>query len=297
MDKKRIILIMFAFFNLLFILFLAITSRKKPITNIDLNNISIYSIAYICFGVVLICLGSIRLKKALLISKTPTSHICDLTKGSVVEINGKVVPLNQELLKSPITYTPCVYYKLDIKEPSDRGKSNTIFSDAKYQNFFLEDDTGRVLVDPYGAEVDVTPNVFLQETGVIPDFKKINELENYFKNYNGTPSNKIDIASFGLREAGQNKGPLSNFLVRRYYYEYVIKPSQQLYVIGTAEDNPYAKKGSAQKSNEDIIIQKGNNTYVISTRSEKELLNELYFNAIMFIAGGVVILTTGIFWL
>ncbi|HAE37488.1 MAG TPA: hypothetical protein DCG57_02480 [Candidatus Riflebacteria bacterium] len=110
-------------------------------------------------------------KKLIDIIATPTSKIGTLlnakkNSGNIVEVKGKLVT-DADLLKSPFANRDCVYYhaveKDKVREvsqpPGSRSKSTTIYysvsSDMKSdRQFFIEDNTGRIAIDPEGAEVD-----------------------------------------------------------------------------------------------------------------------------------------------
>ena len=61
-----------------------------------------------------------------------------------VEVNGNVVAA-AEALTEPIDEIECVYYKLIISE-WERGDWKIIHFERKSESFFLNDDTGSVLI-------------------------------------------------------------------------------------------------------------------------------------------------------
>lgn len=91
----------------------------------------------------------VRLKRQ--IENTPTSRVRSIAMG-MVEVKGQA--LRQYALISPMSHTPCVYYRLT---KSRRGKNNQwqVVSVKSSDNvpFLLEDETGRVEVDPTGCRV------------------------------------------------------------------------------------------------------------------------------------------------
>lgn len=109
-------------------------------------------------------------KKIINIIATPTSKIGSLLNakkntGKIVEVKGKLVA-DEEPLKSPFASRDCVYYhsveKDKVREIS-RGSRNSkqtrvylsVSSDVKSDTkFYIEDNSGRILIDPEGAEVD-----------------------------------------------------------------------------------------------------------------------------------------------
>jgi hypothetical protein len=86
---------------------------------------------------------------------TPRIPIRSVPMG-FVHIRGKAE--SGEVLASPISHTPCCFYKVVIDEWRSQGKSKTwvnICTDMNGYRFHLADDTGRVLIDAHAAEYDL----------------------------------------------------------------------------------------------------------------------------------------------
>jgi len=111
-------------------------------------------------------------KKLKDITGTQTSLIGSLLRssrstGRIVEVKGKLVA-NSEVLKSYFTESDCVFFHAVEKDKvrevyksksSDLTNSSRIYysisTDKKSEHtFYLEDSTGKILIDPEGAEVD-----------------------------------------------------------------------------------------------------------------------------------------------
>ncbi|WP_225071188.1 E3 ubiquitin ligase family protein [Desulfuromonas sp. CSMB_57] len=92
----------------------------------------------------------LRLKRR--IENTPTSKTRSLAMG-LVEVQGRAV--RKYALVAPMTQMPCVYYRLR-KYRRDRNNRWVLSSasDSGHVPFYLEDDTGRVKVDPRRATVN-----------------------------------------------------------------------------------------------------------------------------------------------
>lgn len=91
----------------------------------------------------------LRMKRQ--IENTPTSRVRSVAMG-MVEVKGKAV--RQYSLISPMTHTPCVYYRLTKyrREKNNQWKVSSVSSSDNVP-FLLEDDTGRVEIDPAGCRV------------------------------------------------------------------------------------------------------------------------------------------------
>jgi hypothetical protein len=73
-----------------------------------------------------------------------------------VRIHGKAK--GDQLVKSPISHTPCCFYIAEIEKWEKRQESGTwshYGAEADGVRFYLEDATGRVLVNPHGAEYEL----------------------------------------------------------------------------------------------------------------------------------------------
>ena len=226
----------------------------------------IKSVAGFFVGAGLFYQGFKWLNKKRTIENTPTSKIRSLAMGPV-EIYGKVQAANP-LIKAPFSGKDCVYYLftaeklVQTKNSSKwvlvkRGEGNTYF--------YMQDETGFVLVDPKGAECDLPIG-----------FEFIT---------NGTNGLKPDAVST-LSSNGVGAKNFLGFSERMRYREYVVIPDQNLYIMGTAGDNPFVEEGTAQTNAADIMIHKGENMYHISDKSEKEVLKKLKWKVIGGIFGG-----------
>ena len=91
----------------------------------------------------------LRIKRK--IENTPTSRIRSVAMG-MVEIKGRA--LRKYALVTPMSHTPCVYYRLTRyrKDKNNRWQAIGVTS-SDNASFFLEDDTGRIEINPAGARV------------------------------------------------------------------------------------------------------------------------------------------------
>lgn len=85
------------------------------------------------------------------IENIPTSKLRSMAMG-LVELNGRAV--RRYALVSPMSHTPCVWYRLSKFRTEENGTRRSLgSSDSGPLPFFLDDGTGRVLVLPEGANV------------------------------------------------------------------------------------------------------------------------------------------------
>ncbi len=233
-----------------------------------------YSVFGFFAGIFLFIKGFQWLKQKRMIENTPTSKIRSIAMGPV-EVNGSVSASEQGILKGPFTGQDCVYYKYKIEEYRRSGKNShwvTIKKGEESRPFYVQDNTGKVLVDPKGANIDIPKDYFSQSSigkspeRVVSVFLKANNMKASF---------------FGINK-------------NMRYTEYNIAPSDKLYVLGTAGDNPFVEEATAQQGVEDVMIAKGpkRNFYYISDKPEKDLIKKFKWKVITGLFGGAT-LTVG----
>jgi hypothetical protein len=95
-----------------------------------------------------------------LIEDTPRAKARSAPQG-YVELEGRAQPMAHTPVVAHLTGLPCCWYRYRIEEEEHyhdaRGRSHTrwkvISHGASTETFWLEDDTGRVAVDPEGADI------------------------------------------------------------------------------------------------------------------------------------------------
>jgi hypothetical protein len=240
--------------------------------------------------------GFNRMHKYRLIQDTPRSKVRSIAIG-LVEVHGNVQA--KEYIVTPFSQTKCVYYKYEIKEyrrhTSRDSKGNvtttyswdTISTGQKRTPFFAKDETGEIYVDPAGAEFLVpVKKVFLQKAGL---FGAINTIVNALRNWDQHKAKSLDVSSWGLAPIDPKKRvSFGDRVGDRKYYEYFIEPDESLFVMGTAANDA--------KIQNNVLIRKGENepTFIISNKSEKEVLGSLKWQMIGFFALGSVLFIVGI---
>lgn len=96
-----------------------------------------------------------NLKKARAIEDTPTSKIRSASQG-YCELSGFAKQPDQIIVMAPLTGQFCLWYSYTIERYERRGKSSswrTVESKTSAQIFLLDDETGRCVVYPQGADV------------------------------------------------------------------------------------------------------------------------------------------------
>jgi E3 Ubiquitin ligase len=174
-------------------------------------------IAGACAGVYLFYRGFRMLQRKRLIENTPTSKIRSASLG-LVEISG--LAAGPHTMPAPITAVPCYYARTVGWQWKQEGKNKkwVKFADEnRHVPFYLDDNTGRMLIDPRGAEMDIHC-----------DFKEEYNNSSLFSTSKEVP---LTISSFLARHgiSGDRQVKIE---------EYCIKPKNALYVLGTLTENP-----------------------------------------------------------
>jgi hypothetical protein len=238
--------------------------------------------------------GFNRMHKLRIIQDTPTSKIRSMAMG-LVEVHGNV--LAKDYIITPFSQARCVYYRYEIKEyrqHTSRGPKgevrttycwDTISRGEQRIPFWAKDETGQVCVNPTGAEFNVpVKRVFLQKAGL---FGAVNLIVNSLKNWDNRKQVNLNVSSWGLIPLDpKSQGSFINRVGDRKYYEYFIEPDETLFVMGTAVNSGDIGGGN-------VLIKKGDNepVFIISNKSEKELLSSLKWQMIgFFVFGGLLFL-------
>lgn len=101
------------------------------------------------------------------VADTPEVPIRSVAMG-LVQVHGKAGLAAESLVTSPVSATPCLFYKVDIekyqRDSKGNGSWNHYKTDCNGPPFYLDDGTGKVLVHPFGAEYDLIQSA-RRETG------------------------------------------------------------------------------------------------------------------------------------
>jgi hypothetical protein len=100
------------------------------------------------------------LSLARVVEDIPTSKARSAHQG-YVELEGAGRPVDGAPLVAPLSGLPCLWYRFKIEEQvtvhdhrgNEQTQWQTVEKSESHETFWLEDDTGRVLIDPDGAEI------------------------------------------------------------------------------------------------------------------------------------------------
>ncbi len=236
---------------------------------------------YLCLGIVLGVVAffrgfNVRAKKKL-IENIPTSTVRGMAVG-LAEIHGMARPCG-ETIKAPFSKTESVFFHYKIEEHRGSGKSShwvTIKEFASPQYFFLEDSTGKALIDPAGAELFLAAD------------------REYQLGFTG--GDNARAFEDGLIDIGIDPHGFLGLHKELRCSETFICPGDPIYALGTAAIN--VSSDGSQTGCENLCIQKGPGIFFcLSDKSEKELLASMGWKMYLYLYGGPVLTVTCLFFL
>ena len=116
-------------------------------------------VLFFLVGVVLVILGFRTYRQYRILADTPQIPIRSVAMG-LVHVAGKSTGGNP--LTSPLSRVPCYYYRVQVEKWVKKDKQEkwvTTGNESAESEFYLEDETGRILVKPHHAQYDV-PHTF-----------------------------------------------------------------------------------------------------------------------------------------
>ena len=127
----------------------------------DDGKLYFYSMLGFGAGIWIFFKGFREFRKYRVLADTPEIPIRSMPMG-LVEIHGQAVKA-ADLLTSPITHTPCCLFKVEIErwkhnEKGSGGSWRHYRTDVQGARFYLQDKSGKVLVEPTDAELDLPQN-------------------------------------------------------------------------------------------------------------------------------------------
>ena len=165
----------------------------------------LWGIAGVGIGIFLFFRGFPFLKRKRLIQNIPTSTIRGAALGAV-EVSGTVV--GPYTLISPLSEADCFYYHAVARSTDEEEKE--VAEEVLYAPFFLDDGTGRLMVDPRGAEMELRPSV-----------------DEEYSPSTGDAFTRHFLVRRGLSSAVPAK-----------LQEFCIRPGDHLFVLASLRENP-----------------------------------------------------------
>jgi hypothetical protein len=180
------------------------------------NELMLLSAVAIAAGLYLFVRGFRLLARKRLVANTPNSKIRSASLG-LIEVGGMAT--GPYTMPAPITGKDCYLYQTTVWERVDSGKNHEwkkVAEESLHVPFYLEDGTGKLLVAPIGAELDLHRD-FREEYS-----------SSFFSTLDAVPA---ELSRFLARHGVQTRGTIR-------VEERCIKPKNALFIVGTLAENP-----------------------------------------------------------
>jgi len=238
------------------------------------------------------------------LADTPEIPIGSMAMG-LVEIHGRAKA--NQTVASPVTQTPCCFYQVEIERwvtGKNGGHWSHAATDADGVRFYLEDASGKVLVDAHHAEYDLIRTAKVQTGGGLGGslgrlFSAVGaptvatgtmasqaDLFSYAQSAVSRLGSSFSLSGGSLLSFGGGINLGGGFSDRYRLSEYLILPGHWYDLTGTCVENP-----TPEDEHDRNMIVKGTNepTFLITWRSEKEIRRTLRDRAIRYIFGGAIL--------
>lgn len=178
------------------------------------GELAIFMLIGVAGGLYLFVRGFRLLRRKRLIVNTPTSKIRSAAMG-LVEVSG--LATGPYTLSTPILGKACFLYRTTAWQKSDEGRNKEwekVAEETLHVPFFLDDNTGKLLVQPQSAELDLHVDFRENYSDTIFSPHANQPVLNFLARHGVRPSNKIRIE------------------------ECSIQPKSPLFIVGTLDENP-----------------------------------------------------------
>jgi hypothetical protein len=230
------------------------------------------------FGVYSFFRGFRVLRNKRIVENTPTSKCRSIAMG-LVEVQGTAA--GERTIPSLVGQLPCFCSQVKIERWQKSGKSHRwvkVHEEKTGIPFLLEDSTGRVKVDPAGAEYDLSSDLEYSTSGGLSPVT-------------GLTLSRLNAAGAAGPMVAQRFQSYCaahgvSFQGKMRFFERNLCPGDPVYVLGTAGEVP----GVADEY-ERVIIQKGRHHpwFFIAESSERELLAKMSRQTWLGIFGGAAL--------
>jgi len=181
-----------------------------------------------CAGIYFFIRGFLILQRRQLIRNTPASKVRSASLG-LVEVSG--LATGPYTMSAPITGATCYCYRTVVWRLEQAGRNKEwkkVAEESLHVPFFLDDNTGKVLVDPHGAELDIHRD-FHEEYS-----------DNLFSRHDLVPP---EVSNFLMRHGVSADGESVRI------DEFSVKPKNFLFILGTLAENHGTRLGPAPLPN------------------------------------------------
>ncbi len=280
--KGEYVLVGFLAFWGLFAIFVALLGTDRGIW-------SLFAFLGAAGGAAIFFLGFRALSRKRLIENIPTSKCRSVAMG-FVEVAGKAA--GKLTIRSPIGQIPCYCSEVTVERQERRYNQRTKKHETEWVtvqmrservDFYVEDETGRVRVNPAEAELDLACDLEYETTsGLVTWLKKALSDEKV--------KDRLVHDMFQRYCETHNLGwgrPMR-------FWEHNLCPGGTVYVLGMASERP-----QVENEQERLVITKGKHHpwFFIAEASQKQVLAKLGRHTWLYFAGGMAVFLICVRWL
>jgi hypothetical protein len=291
--------------KLLFAIFVALWVARMMVPDFGHpnNEQGVLDAGAVILGLGLIVLGFLALRRKRILEIVPPSRIRSVAMG-FAELVGRAK--KRTPLSAPYSGIPCVYCRYRKEEERQGGRSGrewvVVEEGATPDWFYLQDETGTLLVDPDGAETELERSYRNIERPGGWGSRRIRCTEWWI-----IPEQKLFVAGTvrRLRDAAADRRAVLNDRLREIKHD-----PARMKLVDADGDGVVSEQewGNAVRAMENVLIREeakapedppeesigigkgsGESTFFIATRSEKSVLMRLGIEAAGGIFGGVVV--------
>jgi len=210
----------------------------------------------------------------------PTSKVRSVALG-MVEVFGKAAG---EVCKSPLLNKDAVYYRLEVYERVRQGKHSRDvlrFKEESKTPLYLDDDTGRILIDVKKAEFNLDMDMMKRIGDMGKDAELQKRAEQLLKQHGLSPKRDVLFGILGSMYGNYN------------FKEFVLSPGDPLYVLGTA----MKQKGvESDLSSESLFIGRPDDgaLFYVADKPESKLVGTMSYMWILQVIGGAGAIIVGL---
>ena len=273
-----------------------------------MTNPTFWSLIGCGFGVFLFFRGFAFLKRKRFIQNVPRSTIRGASLG-LVEVTGKVT--GPYTIVAPLSGEDCFYYRTMAWQQSSRASWKTAAEETLATPFYLDDGTGKLMVDPRGAQTDLVPVVSEEYAGSVPDYSR-----RFLSRHGISAEDPVKLEEscihagdvlFILGTLRQNTASAETGSRDTGFLSADAADLQRREEVDPLVPLPAASYPKATSSRDASMIgfdlfppvvlrkERAEDRLLISVRSEREIVQELAWQSALYIWGGPL-LTIACFW-
>jgi hypothetical protein len=249
-----------------------------------LSEMVVYGAGICLVGLVLLGVAARMPQPAYRVLTRDPLSVRDLSmQDGPIEVKGTAIAEDDQTVESPFTETACLAYEYEAQELKSSGQSSyweTLDEGSQSVPFILEDESGRVRVDPAGATLELEDHTLRVSGGDEPPAR----IQQYIRE---TDEVERDTGSVDLLVTELDYGDDQRFIERR------LDVGETAHIYGGVEPRQSGEWGSGLV---DVVVtaDETTDTYVISDSSEWRVAYHAGKRALVPAVSGVLAVLIGL---